>query len=99
MTTHAQKRVTYINTEDGRTAVEWWEKEHFTGRSTLMYTGEVAEAYLLGAPLDGLVPEAVIPIPNDSIVCDFCNEPITKFPVPVVFRYALCPKCYRHIQK
>lgn len=40
------------------------------------------------------------PIPDDFIVCDFCDAPIVEFPVPVFCNtHALCPECYRRVQR
>ena len=68
---------------DGIQPVYWWEKEDFQHRNTTIYD--------IDNPLD----KTVIPIPDDCILCDFCNTNIDTFPV-AVFRnsYALCPKCY-----
>ena len=76
--------ITYINTLDGRTAVEWWDKEKFQNRATELVS---ANSY------------TKIPIPDDIVLCDFCNERITEFPVPVVGTYALCKTCLEDIQK
>jgi len=77
--------VTYINTLDGRTKVEWWEKEKFRNRVT-----EVISAH----------SHDRIPIPDDSILCDFCNVQITEFPVPVVWgTHALCKGCFEGVKK
>jgi len=76
--------VTYILTVDGRTKVEWWKEEDFKGRVTqIVSPGEVT----------------IIPIPDDVVLCDFCNEEITEYPVPVVGSYALCGVCFKDIQK
>lgn len=79
------KTTSYIQTLDGRTKVEWWDKEDFQGRKTEIYTAKDV---------------TVIPIPDDTIICDFCNTGIVEFPVPVVWgTHALCPGCYKRIQK
>jgi len=89
--------ITYINTEDGKTKVEWWEKEKFTGRSSRMYTADSTEDFLKGTNLE-LV--SVIPVPDDVILCDFCNEQITEFPVPVVWgTHAVCTGCLKRMTK
>ena len=75
--------ITYINTIDGRTRVEWWGKEMFQGRAT-----EVISA----------TEYTRIPIPDSVVLCDFCNTEITEFPVPVVGTYALCKGCLENIQ-
>lgn len=87
---------TYIQTEDGEAKVEWWPKEKFTGRVTEMYTAKSGEDLLRGTNLE-LVSS--IPIPDDVILCDFCNDEITEFPVPVVWNHALCKVCFKNIDK
>lgn len=84
-------KTTYIITEDGRTEVQWWEVEDFKGRATEIYSMD-----------DGLKPSELlqsIPIPDDVVLCDFCNEGIEEFPVPVVGNYALCKECFERIKK
>ena len=76
--------ITYINTLDGRTLVEWWSKERFQGRDTKLIS---ATRYKR------------IPIPDNVVLCDFCNTRITEFPVPVVGTYALCKTCLEDMQK
>lgn len=78
-------KVTYIQTLDGEAKVEWWEKEHFQNRVTqIISPGEVVN----------------IPIPDDVILCDFCNDRITEFPVPVVWgTHALCGECLKNTEK
>lgn len=77
--------ITYISTLDGKTEVQWWEKEHFKYRCTQIYSAR------------GL--EADISIPDDCVLCDFCNTDITEFPVPVVCNYALCEECFESMKK
>ena len=81
-------RGTYINTAEGKTRVEWWEESDFHGRSNRigdLDTGEII---------------SVIPIPDDCILCDFCNEEITEFPVPVLWgTHAACKKCFEDMQR
>jgi len=90
-------KVTYITTDDGLTRVEWRPKEEFMGRSNRMYTAESTKDLLRGTNLS-LV--SVIPVPDDSIVCDLCNAKIEEYPVPVVWdSYALCKKCLNSISK
>jgi len=82
---------TYITTEDGKTEIQWWEAEHFYGRSTKIYGGKT---------FDSMKLETVIPIPDTVILCDFCNTRITEFPVPVMNgSYALCKPCFNDVQK
>jgi len=75
---------TYIQTEDGEVKVEWWPKEKFAGRATEIFTATSYDR---------------IPMPDDVILCDFCNERITEFPVPVVWNHALCKVCLKNIDK
>jgi hypothetical protein len=91
-----EKEITYINTEDGRTEVEWWEKAHFHGRVNVMATTDSAEDLITHRNLKVI---SRIPIPDDSILCDFCNAAIVEFPVPVVWNHALCKKCFGEIQR
>ncbi len=90
------KRVTYITTLDGRVPVEWWEKEHFRGRSSGVYSADNVEDLLSGRNLTSI---SVIPIPDNVVLCDFCNERIEEFPVPVVSNYAVCKECFKNMQK
>lgn len=84
--------VTYINTLDGRTKIEWWEKEDFRGR--------VSSIQSLSRDLQPVGPPYVIPIPDDTIVCDFCNVKIEESPIPVVWgTHALCKGCFEEIKK
>lgn len=76
---------TYIQTLDGRTKVEWWKEEKFRGRVTQIISASGTQS---------------IPIPDSSILCDFCNDLITEFPVPVVWgTHALCKECFESIKK
>jgi len=77
-------KITYIQTEDGRTKIEWWPKEKFRNRVTEVISSTHYDR---------------IPIPDDIVLCDFCNEQITEFPVPVMGTYALCKKCFGDIKK
>jgi len=64
--------------------LEFWGKEKFKGRSLKIFGG----------------PEAVfIPVPDDVILCDFCNAQITEFPVPVYLGNALCQKCFKELKE
>ena len=64
--------------------LEFWPKVKFWGRSITIYGGN---------------KPTVIPVPDDEILCDFCNNLITEFPVPVYFGHALCPKCWKEVKK
>jgi len=78
-------KTTHITTPDGDTVVEWWEKEDFMSRVTSITSGGHT---------------TTIPIPDDSILCDFCNVEIEEFPVPVVWgTHALCKKCFTEVQR
>lgn len=76
---------TFIDTEDGREEIQWWNKEDFHGRVTSITSS---------------VGTHSIPIPDSTILCDFCNGRITEFPVPI-YRgsYALCKECLASITK
>jgi len=64
--------------------LEFWDKERFKNRSLKIMGG----------------PEAVsIPVPDDAILCDFCNTKITEFPVPVYLGNALCQKCFKELKE
>jgi len=90
-------KVTHIQTEDGKAKVEWWEKEDFHGRSTRVYTAESTEDFIAERNLK-LV--GVSPVPDDVILCDFCNVKIEEFPVPVMRgTYALCKECLENVKK
>lgn len=69
---------------DGPVPFEFWDKEDFVGRVTnLIYPGGMES----------------MPIPDDAIVCDFCNASIEEFPVPVFNgTHALCPSCYKNVK-
>jgi len=71
--------------------VEWWDREDFQGRVTRLYSGDT-----LGE-LASAQPE-VLPVPDEVIVCDFCNEDITEFPCPVWRGHALCSECRRRVK-
>lgn len=75
--------ITYIDTLDGKTRVEWWPEEKFRNRATEIFTTETYDR---------------IPIPDDVIICDFCNGNITEFPVPVLQgTHALCNDCLKRM--
>ncbi len=64
--------------------LEFWDKEKFKNRSLKIMGG----------------PETVsIPVPDDVILCDFCNDRIVEFPVPIYLGNALCPKCFKELKK
>ena len=64
--------------------LEFWDKERFKNRSLDIIGG----------------PEVVsIPVPDDVIVCDFCNSQISEFPVPVYLGSALCQKCLAELKE
>ncbi len=75
---------TYIQTEDGRTKVEWWPKEKFTNKAIEVISSTSYQR---------------IPVPDDVVLCDFCNERIKEFPVPVINNYALCKVCFEDTKK
>lgn len=77
--------ITYIQTVDGEATVQWWSKEDFKNRVTTVISP---------------TSSATIPIPDDVVLCDFCNTRITEFPVPVVWgTHALCKKCFNDMKK
>jgi len=78
-----QIKITYIQTLDGRTRIDWWPKELFSGREIAIYTEKGKQS---------------IPVPDESIICDMCNDSIEEFPVPVMGSYALCKSCYENAQ-
>ena len=64
--------------------LEFWDKEKFKNRSLKVMGG----------------PEVVsIPVPDDVILCDFCNVQITEFPVAVYLGNVLCPKCFKELKE
>jgi len=69
---------------DGSVPFEFWDKKDFAGRVTRLISEEGVES---------------MPIPDDAIVCDFCNASIKEFPVPVFGgTHALCPECYKNVK-
>ena len=70
---------------DGRQPIQLWDKDEFRGRVTQVYSGNIGKMTL----------EHSIPIPDDSILCDFCNANIKTFPVLIFHGSALCPECVR----
>ncbi|GAH83684.1 unnamed protein product, partial [marine sediment metagenome] len=66
----------------------------FSNRATTIYSFKDTTGLLKGD-----VEEVKrFPIPDDVIVCDFCNDKITEFPVPVMGSYALCPGCFAEVK-
>ena len=65
--------------------LEFWGKDKFKNRSLNIW----------GSPNEVIS----IPVPDDVILCDACNANITEFPVPVYLGNALCPKCFRELEK
>lgn len=64
--------------------LEFWDKEKFRDRSLKIMGG----------------PEIVsIPVPDDVILCDFCNDQISEFPVAVYLGNALCRRCFKELKK
>jgi len=64
--------------------LEFWGKEKFKNRSIKIMGG----------------PEVVsIPVPDEAILCDFCNTQITEFPIPIYLGNALCPKCFKELKE
>ena len=89
-------KITFIETLEGRTEDQWWEREDFHGRSSSVYKFETVEDAIKGKNLELL---AFSPVPDDLVICDLCNERITEFPVPVVTgSYALCGVCLEEIK-
>jgi len=81
-------KLIYVNTEDGKTSVQLWEASDFQDRHTRVIN------------LDTGVTETDIVIPDNLVICDFCNEQVTEYPVPVLWgSYALCPKCFKEVQR
>ena len=66
------------------TPIKWLKAEDFRGRSirvdSIGRNGKVE----IGEP---------IPVPDNEIICDACNEAVEEFPCAVVGSYALCPDC------
>ena len=75
-------KTTHIQTPDGSAKVEWWGKEKFRGRTTRITSAR---------------EHTIITIPDDVILCDFCNVRIEEFPVSVLWgTHALCKKCFEN---
>jgi len=73
--------------------VEWWEESDFPPSMSII----------------GFVPRDEPSIDRKEIsmldergkrivICDWCNDQITEFPVPVYLGSALCKKCYNKIK-
>ena len=71
---------------DGVQPIRWMDEVDFKGRVTKIYSGK---------NFNSLVLEEVIPVPDNIVLCDFCNERIQQYPVPVFHDHALCPQCYK----
>jgi len=71
------------------TKIEWWDREDFIGRFIRIrtYNLETSE----------IERHTEIPFPDHEVFCDFCNQKIEAFPVPVVWGYALCRTCRAEI--
>lgn len=79
------------STMDGIQKVEWWDKEDFQGRVNKVLGFENAKDFFN----HNYTTIESNPIPDDFIICDFCNSDITEFPAPVTFGHkALCKVCY-----
>jgi len=65
-----------IRKSECKVRIEWWDRDRFRGRKWKIVdkSGEVVEE---------------IPIPDDRIECDLCDEPIKDFPCPVIFPVGL----------
>ena len=61
--------------------IEWWAEKDF---SPVFYVNET--------PIDRTDEDG-----HPIVLCDFCNERITTFPVPVVSGSALCRNCFERI--
>ena len=76
---------------DGRPEmVEWWDRSDFQGRFNMVMPADEHMRPLVADPGD----LEVIPIADDCIICDYCNDVLLTFPVPVVNGSALCPECF-----
>lgn len=64
--------------------LEFWNKERFKNRFLKIMGGAEIVS---------------ISVPDDAILCDFCNVQITEFPVPVYLGNTLCPKCFRELKE
>jgi hypothetical protein len=77
------KTYSKVNTKfDGVQTVEFWTKEEFHDRDIKIYSRDEVQ---------------VIKVPDETIICDFCNSTIEDFPVPIIFNNALCKKCYEEV--
>lgn len=77
----AMEKTIAVSRTDGQIyEQELWDKDDFRGRETVI---------LSNGGIDR------IPIPDDVIICDYCNAEIDEFPVPVINGNALCQKCYQ----
>ena len=78
------REATRITTIDGEEEVQWWDPEDFRNRTASITSRSGVHS---------------LKIPDNSVVCDFCNDRITEYPVPV-YRgsYALCTRCFEGIK-
>ncbi len=76
---------------DGRPEiVEWWDRSDFQGRfNMVMGADENMQPVADPQHLD------ISTVPDDCIVCDYCNDDLLTFPVPVIGGSALCPECFK----
>ncbi len=89
------KKVT-INTKlDGPVEFTMMDKEDFAGRINAIYTFKSVEDLFNPSKMEKISESK---LPDDVILCDFCNEQITEFPVPVMASYALCPVCFADVK-
>jgi len=69
--------------------IELWPRSRFSGRETVLTT----------AGPDGQLEVTRIAVPDDVILCDFCNAEVASDPVPVLYgSSALCPSCRARVE-
>jgi formylmethanofuran dehydrogenase subunit E len=79
------KDITTINTLDGPTFVFWHLRSYFRNKKIQIFGGGEVQT---------------INIPDEKIICDFCNELIPDEEIPVLGNtHALCQSCYKDVQK
>ncbi len=85
------RKLEWVETKlDGKQPIYWWDKEEFQNRSIKIFGGGFGKMSL----------QSEIKVPDEIILCDFCNEQVTDFPVPVFQNsHALCPTCYKELIK